>query len=62
MHFLVCVDCGKHRVFMITCCAAFSEAVRLKAAAIDSAQMVVDQVKLAGYVTQSPSLLEILSS
>jgi integrase/recombinase XerD len=43
-HFLSCVDCGKHRVILTTCYAAglrISEAVRLKAAAIDSARMVV---------------------
>ena len=44
MHFLNCVDCRKHRVILTTCYAAglrISEAVRLKAAAIDSARMVV---------------------
>ena len=36
VHFLGCVDCGKHRVILTTCYAAglrISEAVRLKAAA-----------------------------
>jgi site-specific recombinase XerD len=43
-HFLSCVDCHKHRVILTTCYAGglrISEAVRLKAAAIDSARMVV---------------------
>ena len=44
VHFLGCVDRGKHRVILTTCYAAglrISEAVRLKAVAIDSARMVV---------------------
>jgi len=44
VHFLGCVDCGKHRVILTTCYAAglrISEAVCLKAAAIDSARMVI---------------------
>jgi integrase/recombinase XerD len=44
VHFLSCVDCNKHRVILTTCYAAglrISEAVRPKAAAIDSARMVV---------------------
>jgi integrase/recombinase XerD len=50
VHFLGCVDRGKHRVILTTCYAAglrISEAVRLKAAAVDSARMVirVDQGK-----------------
>ena len=67
VHFLGCVDCGKHRVILTTCYAAglrISEAVRLKAAAIDSARMVirVDQGKgrKDRYVMLSPMLLEIL--
>jgi integrase/recombinase XerD len=50
VHFLGCVDRGKHRVILTTCYAAglgISEVVRLKAAAVDSARMVirVDQGK-----------------
>jgi integrase/recombinase XerD len=44
VHFLSCVDCNRHQVILTTCYAAglrISEAVRLKAAAIDSARMVV---------------------
>ena len=69
VHFLSCVDCNKHRVILTTCYAAglrISEAVRLKAAAIDSARMVV-RVELGKgrkdrYVMLSPMLLEILRS
>jgi integrase len=69
VHFLGCVDCGKHRVILTTCYAAgsrISEAVRLKAAAIDGARIVirVDQGKgrKDRYVMLSPKLLEILRS
>jgi len=69
VHFLKCVDCGKHRVILTTCYAAglrISEAVRLKAAAIDSARMVVRVEQGKGrkdrYVMLSPMLLEILRS
>jgi site-specific recombinase XerD len=69
VHFLGCVDCGKHRVILTTCYAAglrISEAVRLKAAAIDSARMVVRVEQGKGrkdrYVMLSPMLLEILRS
>ena len=68
-HFLSCVDCGKHRVILTTCYAAglrISEAVRLKATAIDSARMVVRVEQGKGrkdrYVMLSPMLLEILRS
>ena len=68
-HFLSCVDCHKHRVILTTCYAAglrISEAVRLKAAAIDSARMVVRVEQGKGrkdrYVMLSPMLLEILRS
>ena len=68
-HFLSCVDCNKHRVILTTCYAAglrISEAVRLKAAAIDSARMVVRVEQGKGqkdrYVMLSPMLLEILRS
>jgi site-specific recombinase XerD len=61
------VDCGKHRVILTTCYAAglrISEAVRLKAAAIDSARMVIRVEQGKGskdrYVMLSPMLLEIL--
>lgn len=67
VHFLGCVDCGKHRVILTTCYAAglrISEAVRLKPAAIDSARMVIRVVQGKGskdrYVMLSPMLLEIL--
>jgi integrase/recombinase XerD len=43
-YFLGCVDAGKHRVILTTCYAAglpVSEAVRLKAPAIDSQRMVI---------------------
>ena len=69
VHFLSCVDCNKHRVILTTCYAAglrISEAVRLKAAAIDSARMVVRVEQGKGrkdrYVMLSPMLLEILRS
>jgi site-specific recombinase XerD len=69
VHFLNCVDRGKHRVILTTCYAAglrISEAVRLKAAAIDSARMVVRVEQGKGrkdrYVMLSPMLLEILRS
>jgi integrase/recombinase XerD len=67
MHFLSCVDCNKHRVILTTCYAAglrISEAVRLKATAIDSARMVVRVEQGKGrkdrYVMLSPTLLGIL--
>ena len=67
VHFLGCVDCGKHRVILTTCYAAglrISEVVRLKAAAIDSARMVIRVEQGKGskdrYVMLSPTLLEIL--
>jgi integrase/recombinase XerD len=67
VHFLGCVDCDKHRVILTTCYAAglrISEAVRLTAAAIDSARIVIRVVQGKGskdrYVMLSPMLLEIL--
>ena len=58
---------GKHRVILTTCYAAglrISEAVRLKATAIDSARMVIRVEQGKGrkdrYVMLSPMLLEIL--
>ncbi len=67
VHFLGCVDAGKHRVILTTCYAAglrVSEAVRLKAAAIDSRRMVIRIEQGKGrkdrYVMLSPKLLEIL--
>jgi integrase/recombinase XerD len=67
VHFLGCVERGKHRVILTTCYAAglrISEAVRLKAAAIDSARMVIRVEQGKGskdrYVMLSPMLLEIL--
>jgi integrase/recombinase XerD len=69
VHFLSCVDCNKHRVILTICYAAglrISEAVRLKAAAIDSARMVVRIEHGKGgkdrFVMLSPKLLEILRS
>src|SRR5258707_3186795 len=69
VHFLGCVDFGKHPVILTTCYAAglrISEAVRLKAAAIDSARMVIRVEQGKGrkdrYVMLSPMLLEILRS
>jgi integrase len=44
VHFLNCVERGKRRVILTTCYAAglrISEAVHLKATAIDSARMVI---------------------
>jgi integrase/recombinase XerD len=69
VHFLSCVDCNKHRAILTTCYAAglrISEAVRLKAAAIDSARMVLRIEQGKGgrdrFVMLSPKLLEILRS
>ena len=67
VHFLECVDAGKHRVILTTCYAAglrVSEAVRLKATAIDSRRMVIRIEQGKGrkdrYVMLSPKLLDIL--
>jgi integrase/recombinase XerD len=67
VHFLGCVDAGKHRVILTTCYAAglrVSEAVRLKAAAIDSRRMVIRVEQGKGrkdrYVMLSPKLLDVL--
>jgi len=67
LHFLGCVQRGKHRVILTTCYAAglrISEAVRLKVVAIDSARMVIRVEQGKGrkdrYVMLSPMLLEIL--
>src|ERR1700741_4957485 len=67
VHFLKCVDAGKHRVILPTCYAAglrVSEAVRLKATAIDSRRMVIRVEQGKGrkdrYVMLSPKLLDIL--
>jgi integrase/recombinase XerD len=66
VHFLGCVDRGKHRVILTTCYAGLriSEAVCLRAAAIDSARMVIRVNQGKGrkdrYVMLSPTLLEIL--
>ena len=66
-HFLNCVDYNKHQVILTTCYAAglrISEAVRLKATAIDSSRMVVRVEQGKGrkdrFVMLSPMLLEIL--
>jgi integrase/recombinase XerD len=65
--FLGCVDSTKHRAILTICYAAglrISEAVRLKAASIDSQRMVirVDQGKgrKDRYVMLSPKLLKVL--
>ena len=65
--FLACVACRKHRVILTICYAAglrVSEAVQLKASAIDSKRMVIQVQQGKGrkdrYVTLSPKLLEIL--
>jgi integrase/recombinase XerD len=67
VHFLGCVDPGKHRVILTTCYAAglrVSEAIRLKAAAIDNRRMVIRVEQGKGrkdrYVMLSPKLLDIL--
>jgi integrase/recombinase XerD len=67
LHFLPCVKHLKHRVILTTCYAAglrISEAVRLKAPAIDSQRMVIRVVQGKGqkdrYVMLSAKLLEIL--
>ena len=67
LHFLHCVDPGKHRVILTTCYAAglrISEAVRLRPNAIDSRRMVI-RVELGKggkdrYVMLSAKLLDIL--
>ena len=67
LHFLPCVKHLKHRVILTTCYAAglrISEAVRLKAPAIDSQRMVIRVEQGKGqkdrYVMLSAKLLEIL--
>ena len=67
LHFLPCVHQLNHRVILTTCYAAgvrISEAVRLKAPAIDSQRMVIRVEQGKGqkdrYVMLSPRLLEIL--
>ena len=69
VHFLGCVAAGKHRVILTTCYAAglrVSEAVRLKAAAIDNRRMVIRVEQGKGrkdrYVMLSPKLLDTLRS
>jgi integrase/recombinase XerD len=69
VHFLGCVDAGKHRVILTTCYAAglrISEAVSLKAAAIDNRRMVIRVEQGKGrkdrYVMLSPKLLDTLRS
>jgi len=66
-HFLGSVDCSRHRVILTICYAAglrISEAVRLKATAIDSQRMVIRVEQGKGrkdrYVMLSPKLLNIL--
>ena len=67
LHFFPCVHQLNHRVILTTCYAAgvrISEAVRLKAPAIDSQRMVIRVEQGKGqkdrYVMLSPRLLEIL--
>jgi integrase/recombinase XerD len=69
LHFLGCVKCLNHRVILTICYAAglrISEAVRLKATAIDSRRMVIRVEQGKGqkdrYVMLSVKLLEILRS
>ncbi|MDH3769865.1 MAG: site-specific integrase [Nitrospirota bacterium] len=69
LYFLDCVKARKHRVILTVCYAAglrISEAVRLKAAVIDSQRMVIRVEQGKGhkdrYVMLSPKLLEILRS
>ena len=66
-HFLASIDCHKHRVILTVCYAAglrISEAIRLKASAIDSQRMVIRVEQGKGqkdrYVMLSTNLLEIL--
>ena len=69
LHFLGCVERGKHRVILTTCYAAglrVSEAVQLRPNAIDSRRMVI-RVELGKggkdrYVMHSAKLLDILRS
>ena len=69
LHFLDCVERGKHRVILTTCYAAglrVSEAVQLRPNAIDSRRMVI-RVELGKggkdrYVMLSAKLLDILRS
>ena len=69
LHFLSCVQRGKHRVILTTCYAAglrISEAVQLRPNAIDSRRMVI-RVELGKggkdrYVMLSAKLLDILRS
>ena len=65
--FLGCIDSNKHRVILTICYATglrISEAVRLKAASIDSQRMVIRVEQGKGrkdrYVMLSPKLLEVL--
>jgi integrase/recombinase XerD len=67
LHFLDCVERGKHRVILTTCYAAglrISEAVQLRPTAIDSRRMVI-RIELGKggkdrYVMLSAKLLDIL--
>jgi integrase/recombinase XerD len=69
LHFLGCVQLVKHCVILTTCYAAglrISEAIRLKATAVDSKRMVIRVEQGKGqkdrYVMLSAKLLEILRS
>jgi len=69
VHFLECVESGKHRTILTACYAAglrISESIALTPSAIDSKRMILRVEQGKGkkdrYVMLSPKLLEILRS
>jgi hypothetical protein len=69
VHFLECVESGKHRTILTACYAAglrISESIALTPSAIDSKRMILrveqGKCKKDRYVMLSPKLLEILRS